>query len=119
VLFDAVLGVPEGDIAMYDGSSSQWNNYSLARIQAAGATGSQAATWAFDATTSGGSGARAVGALPAAVPGENPFVPGNFIYLPAQNEVNQIENADRGYMSRTGGGKTTPGGGGGGSTGGC
>jgi hypothetical protein len=119
VLFDAVLGVPEGDIAMYDGSSSQWNNYSLARIQAAGATGSQAATWAFDATTSGGSGTRAVGTLPAAVPGENPFVPGNFIYLPAQNEVNQIENADRGYMSRTGGGKTTPGGGGGGSTGGC
>ena len=42
VLFDAVLGVPEGDITMYDGSSSQWNNYSVARIRQAGATAAQA-----------------------------------------------------------------------------
>jgi uncharacterized membrane protein len=59
-----------------------------------------------------------VGTLPAAVPGENPFVPGNFVYSPAQSEVNQIESADKAYMSQTssGGGG---GGGGGGSTGGC
>jgi 3-mercaptopyruvate sulfurtransferase SseA len=118
VLFDAVLGVPEGDVAMYDGSSSQWNQYSVAKIQAAGASASQAASWAFDATTSGTSAPRAVGTLPAAVPGENPFVPGNFVYSPAQGEVSQIESADRAYMSQSGG-KSTPGGGGGGSTGGC
>jgi 3-mercaptopyruvate sulfurtransferase SseA len=118
VLFDAVLGVPEGDVMMYDGSSAQWNQYSLARIQAAGASASQAAAWAFDAPTPGTSTPRAIGTLPAAVAGENPFVPGNFVYSPAQGEVNQIESADKAYMAKTGGG-STPGGGGGGSTGGC
>jgi 3-mercaptopyruvate sulfurtransferase SseA len=118
VLFDAVLAVPEGDITMYDGSSSQWNNYSIAKIKAAGATDAQAAAWAFDAVTPGTSTTRSVGTLPAAVAGENPFVPGNFIYSPSQNEVNQIEAADKAYMSATKGGTTTPGGGGGGSTGG-
>ena len=39
VLFDAVLGVPEGDIAMYDASSSQWNNYTFAKIHARGHRG--------------------------------------------------------------------------------
>jgi 3-mercaptopyruvate sulfurtransferase SseA len=107
VLFDAVLAVPEGDIAMYDGSSSQWNNYSVAKIKAAGATDAQAAAWAFD------SASRAVGTLPAAVAGENPFVPGNFVYSPSQSEVNQIEAADKAYMANTGSGA-----GGGGTTGG-
>jgi 3-mercaptopyruvate sulfurtransferase SseA len=119
VLFDAVLGVPEGDVAMYDGSSSQWNQYSVAKIQGAGASGSQAASWAFDAMTPGTSSPRAVGTLPAAVPGENPFVPGNFVYSPAQSEVNQIESADKAYMSQTSSGGGGGGGGGGGSTGGC
>jgi 3-mercaptopyruvate sulfurtransferase SseA len=118
VLFDAVLAVPEGDITMYDGSSSQWNNYSGARIQAAGASATQAAAWAFDAVTSGTSATRAVGTLPAAVPGENIFVPGNFIYSLSQSEANQIEAADKAYMANTSGGGSTPGGGGGGSTGG-
>jgi len=118
VLFDAVLGVSEGDVMMYDGSSSQWNQYSVGKIQGAGATASQAASWAFDAATSGTAAMRAMGSLPAAVPGENPFLPGNFIFAPTQSEVNQVESEDRAYMSRTGGG-STPGGGGGGSTGGC
>jgi 3-mercaptopyruvate sulfurtransferase SseA len=118
VLFDAVLGVPEGDVMMYDGSSSQWNQYSLARIQTAGASASQAAAWAFDTPTPGTSLPRSIGTLPAPVAGENPFVPGNFVYSPAQSEVSQIESADKAYMARTGGG-ATPGGGGGGSTGGC
>ena len=108
VLFDAVLGVPEGDVAMYDGSSSQWNQYSVAKIKAAGASASQAATWAFDAVTPGTSAPRAVGTLPAAVPGENPFVPGNFVYSPGQNEMNQIEAADKAYISATEGGSTPP-----------
>ena len=116
VLFDAVLGVPEGDITMYDGSSSQWNNYSIGKIKAAGASDAQAASWAFDAPTPGTSAIRVVGTMPAAVPGENPFVPGNFVYSPAQSEVNQIESADKAYMAKTSGGGG--GGGGGGSTGG-
>jgi 3-mercaptopyruvate sulfurtransferase SseA len=118
VLFDAVLEVPEGDITMYDGSSSQWNQYSAAKIRAAGASASQAAAWAFDAATPGTSTLRAVGTLPAAVPGENPFVPGNFVYSPAQSEVNQAETADKAFMAQTSGGSTPGGGGGGGSTGG-
>lgn len=117
VLFDAVLAVPEGDITMYDASAIQWNNYTVARIQAAGASAAQAATWAFDIATPGTSARRAIGAFPAAVPGENPFVTGNFAYSPAQNEANQVEAADKAHISQTSGG-STPGGGGGGSTGG-
>jgi 3-mercaptopyruvate sulfurtransferase SseA len=119
VLFDAVLGVPEGDVTMYDGSSSQWNNYSVGKIMAAGASGTQANTWAFDAVTPGTLTTRSVGTLPAPVPGENPFMPGYFMYQPIQTEVNQIENADRAYISATRGGGTTPGGGGGGTGSGC
>jgi len=107
VLFDAVLEVPEGDIAMYDGSSSQWNNYSIAKIRAAGATEAQANAWAFDALTPGTSLLRSVGTLPSPVAGENPFMPGKFIYLPGQTEVNQLEGDDAKFMSATGGG-TTP-----------
>jgi 3-mercaptopyruvate sulfurtransferase SseA len=121
VLFDAVLGVPEGDVALYDGSSSQWNNYSVAKIQAGGASATQAATWAFDAVTPGTSATRAVGTLPAVVPGENIFVPGNFLYSVSQSEANQIEAADKAHMANTSGGGSTPGGGGGGGStgGGC
>lgn len=32
VLFDAVLGVPEGNIAMYDGSAYQWNGYTADQL---------------------------------------------------------------------------------------
>lgn len=117
VLFDAVLAVPEGDIVMFDGSSFQWNNYSASKIAAAGASPSQVATWAFDGFTPGTSTPRAVGTLPAAVPGENPFVPGSFAYLPTQAEANQIETADKQHMAGGGGSgpSTPPPGGGGGS----
>lgn len=121
VLFDAVLGVPEGDVTMYDGSSSQWNNYSVARIRQAGATAAQAGTWAFDAPTPGTSLPRSVGTLPAAVPGESPFLSGLYAFSPTQDEANQTEAADRAYMAATQGGSTPAGGGGGGGTtgGGC
>jgi 3-mercaptopyruvate sulfurtransferase SseA len=121
VLFDAVLGVPEGDIMMYDASASQWNTYTQARIQAAGASASQAATWAFDAVSPGTSAPRAIGTFAAPVPGENPFVPGNFVYAPAQAEANQAEAADKAYMANTSGGSGGGGGGGGGGStgGGC
>jgi 3-mercaptopyruvate sulfurtransferase SseA len=118
VLFDAVLAVPEGSISSYDGSSGQWNNYSFAKIKAAGATDAQANTWAFDAVTSGTSLTRAIGTLPAAVAGENAFIPGNFAYLPTQLEVNQIERDDAKYMTTSSGG-TTPGTPGGSPGGGC
>ena len=36
VIFDGILKVAEGNAAMYDGSSTQWNNYSVAKIQAGG-----------------------------------------------------------------------------------
>ena len=117
VIFDGILRVAEGNAAMYDGSSTQWNNYSVAKIRQAGATATQANTWAFDAPTAGLASLRAIGALPAAVPGENPFMPGLFVYSPSQDEANQIEAADKAYMAKTSGG-STPGGGGGGSTGG-
>lgn len=120
VLFDAVLEVPEGDIVMYDGSSSQWNNYSVARIRQAGATTAQAATWAFDSVSPGTSTLRAVGALPAPVAGENAFVPGNFAYTLTQPEGNQIEQADKDYMAAKGGTSPgTPGGPGSSPGGGC
>jgi 3-mercaptopyruvate sulfurtransferase SseA len=118
VLFDAVLGVPEGDIAMYDASASQWNSYTVAKIQASGATAAQAATWAFDVATPGTSALRAIGAFAAPVPGENAFVPGNFAFAPTQSEANQAETADKAHMAATQGGSTPGGGGGGGSTGG-
>jgi 3-mercaptopyruvate sulfurtransferase SseA len=119
VLFDAVLGVPEGDIMMYDGSASQWNNYTTAKIKAAGASASQAATWAFDAASPGTSALRAIGTFAAPVPGENPFVPGNFAYAPSQAEANQAEAADKAHMAATQGGSGGGGGGGGSTGGGC
>ena len=118
VLFDAVLSVPEGDIMMYDASASQWGNYTVARIQAAGATAAQAGPWAFDVVTPGTSALRAIGTFAAPAPGENTFVPGNFLFAPAQSEANQAETADKAYMAATQGGSTPGGGGGGGSTGG-
>ena len=118
VIFDGILKVAEGNAAMYDGSSTQWNNYSIAKIRAAGATAAQANDLGLRrARPRGTSSLRAVGTLPAAVPGENPFIPGNFVYSPSQDEANQIETADKAYMAKTSGG-STPGGGGGGSTGG-
>jgi 3-mercaptopyruvate sulfurtransferase SseA len=121
VLFDAILGVPEGDVMMYDGSSSQWNNYSVAKIRQAGATAAQANTWAFDAPSPGTSTLRSVGTLPAAVPGENPFLSGLYAFAPTQDEANQTEAADKAYMAATQGGSGGGGGGGGGGStgGGC
>jgi 3-mercaptopyruvate sulfurtransferase SseA len=95
VLFDAVLGVPEGDIAMYDGSSFQWNGYTAARIVAAGASAPQAAVWAFDGNTPGTANPRSVGGT---FTGTNVIVPGNPVFLPSQPEMNQVEEADRAYM---------------------
>jgi thiosulfate/3-mercaptopyruvate sulfurtransferase len=120
VLFDAVLAVPEGNIMMYDGSSSQWGGYYTTRLVAAGASASQAAVWAFDANSPGTTTSRSVGG---ALTGTNVILPGSFVYLPTQPEMNQIEEADRAYMvpatttttttTTTGGGSTSTNSGGG------
>ena len=45
-------------------------------------------------------------------------MPGNFVYSPSQNEVNQIEAADKAYMAADRAAAARRRGGGGGSTGG-
>jgi len=119
VLFDAVLAVPEGNIMMYDGSASEWGGYATTRLVAAGATAAQAAVWAFDANTPGTTSPRSLGA---ALTGTNVILPGSFVYLPTQPEMNQIEEADRAYMvpatstttnTTTGGGSSSANSGGG------
>lgn len=110
VLFDAVLGVPEGQIMMYDGSSSQWNGYSNARITAANptATAGQIAAWAFDT--------RIQGTMPTTGTLAT-LLTGYALNAPSSTLMNQIENADKAYMTpvtTTGGTVTTGGSAGGG-----
>jgi thiosulfate/3-mercaptopyruvate sulfurtransferase len=125
VLFDAVLGVPEGNIAMYDGSSGQWGNYATARLSASalagGATAQQAAdlaaAWAFDAVTPGTTTTRSTGG---ALTGTGALLP--YLYLPTLPEMNQVEEADRAFMGPASTGTTVPTGGntgGGNAGGGC
>ena len=98
VLFDAVLGVPEGQIMMYDGSSSQWNGYSNARITAANptATSGQIAAWAFDTrVTFDGTGTAALN-WPAS---SLTLLTGYALYAPSNPLMNQIETADKAYMT--------------------
>jgi thiosulfate/3-mercaptopyruvate sulfurtransferase len=110
VLFDAVLGVPEGNIMMYDGSSGQWGNYGAARLTASalagGATAQQAAdfaaAWAFDAVTPGTAATRSTGG---ALTGTGALLP--YLYLPTQPEMNQVEEADRAFMAPASPGTTT------------
>jgi len=126
VLFDAVLGVPEGNIAMYDGSSSQWNNYNTARLGLAYPTASttQRNAWTFNLYTSpvnpnALTKNRAQGAFTAAITSAvsiwNSFFP---VLGPTSLDMNQIENIDKAYMSpvtTTTSGTST----GGGTPGGC
>jgi 3-mercaptopyruvate sulfurtransferase SseA len=100
VLFDAVLAVPEGQIMMYDGSSSQWNGYSAARIAAANptATPDQINAWAFDT--------RIQGTLPT-TGSLATLLTGFALYAPTNPLMNQIEKADRAYMNATNGSGTS------------
>ena len=109
VLFDAVLNVPEGDIAMYDGSSSQWNNYNTARLTAAyPATVTSVAlrnAWSFNLYTSpinpnAITSNRAQGAFASSL---TSAVAGIWAYFspvlgPTHVDMNQIENIDKAYM---------------------
>lgn len=95
VLFDAVLGVAEGNIALYDGSATQWNNYSLERLTLAYPTmeSKYLTPWAFNNTTA----PRAQGAmLTTAVPSIWSVVP---ILGYSDPAMNQIESADKLYMT--------------------
>ncbi len=113
VLFDAVLAVPEGNIMMYDGSASQWNLYSSARLTAAYQTtiAAQINAWAFDYSTN----PRAVGTV-TTVLDESKGVPGPSDYSmfsvapvfgPTHIEMNQIETADKAYMNSSTSSSTT------------
>jgi len=109
VLFDAVLNVPEGDIAMYDGSSSQWNNYSSERLLLAypNASAAQRDAWSFNTVLN----PRAQGVMATtAVTVWSAFSP---VLGPTNADMNQIETADKAYIV-----PVTPGSGSGGSTGG-
>lgn len=128
VLFDAVLNVPEGDIAMYDGSSSQWNNYNTARLALAYPSASATAVtqrnaWTFNVYTSPTNPNaltknRAQGAFTTAMKSAvsiwNSFFP---VLGPTDPAMNQIEKEDKAYISPsttttggTSGGTSTPGG---------
>lgn len=97
VLFDAVLGVPEGNIVLYDGSSSQWTGYSAARITAANptATAGQIEAWAFDS--------RVVGT---GLTGTNTLLTNFALYAPSNPLMNQIEEFDKAYMTPAAGSTT-------------
>lgn len=116
ILYDAVLGVPEGDIALYDGSSSQWNLYSAARIAAKypTATAAQISAWAFD---NAAAPIRAQGAI--ANNGDvSMFSVIAPVLGPTHPDMNQIEKEDEAYMVPA---ATAPAGGssGGGDISGC
>ncbi len=109
VLFDAVLSVPEGDIAMYDGSSSQWNNYNTARLTAAYpntiATAAQRNAWSFNVYTSpvnplAISKNRAQGAFPSSMTSALAGIWAIFspVLDPTHVDMNQIENIDKAYI---------------------
>ncbi|MBV5339159.1 MAG: hypothetical protein J0665_06315 [Deltaproteobacteria bacterium] len=97
VLFDAVIGAAEGDIMMYDGSSSQWNVYSAARLSAKypAATPAQISAWAFDNLAAP---IRAQGILPASTDLSiwSATAP---VLGPTHLDMNQIENADKAYLT--------------------
>lgn len=109
VLFDAVLNVPEGDIAMYDGSSSQWNSYNTARLALAFPSTSttaptQRSLWSFNIYTSpinpnALTKNRAQGAFTSTMTSAasiwSVFFP---ILGPTHTDMNQIENIDKAYI---------------------
>lgn len=102
VLFDAVLNAAEGDIVMYDGSSSQWTNYNTVRLTGPSAyptaTATQISAWSFDNATN----PRAQGSfttptnLTTDVQIWSVFSP---VFAPSDPSMNQIEAADKLYMT--------------------
>lgn len=109
VMFDAVLSVPEGNIAMYDGSSSQWNNYNSARLTAAYpntvATAVQRNAWTFNLYTSpvnpnALTKNRAQGAFASSMTSALAGIWAYFtpVLAPSHPDMNQIENIDKAYI---------------------
>lgn len=99
VLFDAVLNMAEGNIMMFDGSASQWNIYSTARLTAKypNATAAQISAWAFDNATSP---IRAQGTI-ASSTDLSVWYEAAPVYAPSATQMNQIEIIDQGYMNST------------------
>lgn len=109
VLFDAVLSVPEGDIAMYDGSSSQWNNYNTVRLTSAYpntlTTAAQRNAWSFNVYTSpvnpnALTKNRAQGTFASSMTSALAGIWSVFspVLGPSHPDMNQIENIDKVYM---------------------
>lgn len=93
VLYDAVLNVPEGDIMMYDGSASQWNNYSSGSLLAAypAAAAAQRDAWSFNAS------GRTQGTMATSVLTVwSAFSP---VLGPTHPDMNQIEKEDKAYIA--------------------
>lgn len=130
VMYDAVLNVPEGDIAMYDGSSSQWNNYNTKRLIAAYpttvATAAQINAWTFNLYTSlanpnAATKNRAQGAFTSSMTSAIAGIWAYFapVLAPSHIDMNQIENIDKAYINPTSTTTTTPTTGGGSPPSGC
>lgn len=99
VLFDAVLNMAEGNIMMFDGSASQWNIYSTARLteKYPNATPAQISAWAFDNATSP---IRAQGTITSSLD-LSVWYEAAPVYAPSATQMNQIEIIDQGYMNST------------------
>ncbi|HEU0265748.1 MAG TPA: selenite/tellurite reduction operon rhodanese-like protein ExtH [Geobacterales bacterium] len=124
-LFDAVLDYPEGEVVLYDGSTTQWLKYRRDSMLTAGVDPAYADIWAFNYKTPGTSILRVVPKTAQAsftlytsgfssAGSYNLFVSGVGLLDPA---ANQIEVEDWEYVRTQ---KSTPasGGAGGGSAGG-
>lgn len=121
VLFDAVLAVPEGNITMYDGSSSQWNTYTKTRLNYYNFTKKPAAmdqttydaliaNWSFDQRVNGTFPVFEITSAPGVTPviyiagktsDPTPFNTFNALtYTPALSDLdsNSIKSADKAYM---------------------
>jgi 3-mercaptopyruvate sulfurtransferase SseA len=115
VMFDAVLGLPEGSIGMYDGSYSQWSNYNdtLLTAKYPSATAAQIDAWSFSKRYT--HPADAAADLPTALPATGfTWTAPSLVNGPAVPGMsNQIETADRAYLQSIKATKTTNGSGGG------
>lgn len=128
VLFDAILEVPAGNIALYDGSAGQWNNYSTGYLSAkyTTATPTQISLWSFNdpAIT------RSQLAAGTTWPIGTKDAKGNDITIsiwtadspalsPSHPDMNQILKEDKAYMTPTGSSTTGGTTGGGSAPSGC
>ena len=114
VLFDAVLGVADGYIQMYDGSASQFSLYSQQNIEKAfpNSTQAQRVAWSFnnDNSTAQSNLNRAQGISSTEATDVSLFTVAP-VLLPSDAHMNQILIEDSSYMTPTSTSTTSSGGG--------